>query len=53
MLERLTAKEMPPKVTKQPPAEARQQVIDWIQAVRDRARRERTPAIPGSCWRAA
>ena len=34
MLEKLTAKEMPPKAMPQPPAEARQQVIDWIQAVR-------------------
>jgi len=33
-LEKLTAKEMPPKVAPQPPADARQQVIDWIQAVR-------------------
>ena len=33
-MERLTAKEMPPKPMPQPPAEARQQVIDWIQAVR-------------------
>ena len=29
---RLTAKEMPPRQVKQPPDEARQQVIDWIQA---------------------
>lgn len=32
--ERLTAKEMPPKPVPPPPDEARQQVIDWIQAVR-------------------
>src|SRR5262245_405661 len=32
--ERLTAKEMPPKPLPQPPADTRQQVIDWIQAVR-------------------
>ena len=31
---RLTAKEMPPKAMPQPPAEAREQVIAWIQAVR-------------------
>ena len=34
VLERLTAKEMPPKLAPQPPADARQQVIDWVQAVR-------------------
>src|SRR5271155_1758179 len=34
VLEKLTAKEMPPKGAAQPPAESRQQVIDWIQAVR-------------------
>jgi uncharacterized protein DUF1592/uncharacterized protein DUF1588/uncharacterized protein DUF1587/uncharacterized protein DUF1595/uncharacterized protein DUF1585/cytochrome c len=34
MLEKLTAKEMPPKSMPQPPAEARQQVIDWIQMMR-------------------
>ena len=33
-MERLTAKEMPPKVAPQPPDAARQQVIEWIQAVR-------------------
>lgn len=34
VMERLTAKEMPPKPMPSPPAEDRQQVIDWIQAVR-------------------
>jgi hypothetical protein len=34
VLEKLTAKEMPPKPAPPPPEEARQQVIDWIQAVR-------------------
>ena len=34
VLEKLTAKEMPPKAMPQPSAEARQQVMDWIQAVR-------------------
>ena len=34
VLQRLTAKEMPPKAVSQPPVEARQRVIDWIQAVR-------------------
>ena len=34
VLEKLTAQQMPPKPVPQPPAEARQQVIDWIQAVR-------------------
>lgn len=34
LMERLTAKEMPPKPIPPPPAEASQQVIAWIQAVR-------------------
>src|ERR1700678_3482603 len=34
VMQRLTAKEMPPKPVPPPPEEARQQVIDWIQAVR-------------------
>ena len=34
VLERLTAKEMPPKPMPGPPEDARQQVIGWIQAVR-------------------
>ena len=34
VLEKLSAKEMPPKALPQPSAEARQQVIDWIKAVR-------------------
>jgi hypothetical protein len=34
VLEKLTAHEMPPKPMKQPPADARQAVIGWIQAVR-------------------
>jgi hypothetical protein len=34
VLEKLTAKEMPPKPVPPPPEQARQQVIDWIQAVR-------------------
>jgi hypothetical protein len=34
VLSRLSANEMPPKQMPQPPAEARRQVIDWIQAVR-------------------
>jgi mono/diheme cytochrome c family protein len=40
VLGKLKAGEMPPKAMPQPPAEARQQVIDWIEAVRmDEARR--------------
>jgi hypothetical protein len=40
VLERLTAKEMPPKKAKQPSVEARRQVIEWIEAVRkDEARK--------------
>jgi hypothetical protein len=34
VMERLTAKEMPPKPVPAPPADATQHVIDWIQAVR-------------------
>jgi hypothetical protein len=34
LMERLTAKEMPPKPMPPPPVEASQQVIAWIQAVR-------------------
>ena len=34
VLEKLTAQQMPPKPVPPPPAEARHQVIDWIQAVR-------------------
>jgi hypothetical protein len=34
VLEKLTAQQMPPKPVPPPPAEARQQVIDWIQAFR-------------------
>ncbi len=34
VLSRLTANEMPPRQAPQPPAEARHQVVEWIQAVR-------------------
>ena len=34
VLEKLSAKEMPPKAMEQPPDEARQRVIDWIGAMR-------------------
>src|SRR6267143_4891525 len=34
VLERLSVKEMPPKQAPQPPADARQMVIDWVHAVR-------------------
>jgi len=34
ILERLEAKEMPPKAVPQPPEQSRQQVINWIHAVR-------------------
>ncbi|MGD1071322.1 MAG: DUF1592 domain-containing protein [Bryobacteraceae bacterium] len=34
VLKRLTANEMPPKQAPQPPAEARRQVVEWIQSVR-------------------
>src|SRR5262249_52935900 len=34
VLEKLTAKQMPPSVAPQPPDAARQQVIEWVEAVR-------------------
>jgi hypothetical protein len=34
VLEKLTAKEMPPKQAPQPPADVRQEVIDWVRAER-------------------
>jgi hypothetical protein len=34
VMKRLTAMEMPPRPVPQPPSDARQQVIEWIQAVR-------------------
>src|SRR5262244_2196910 len=34
VMERLSVKEMPPKQAPQPPAGARQMVIDWVHAVR-------------------
>ena len=34
LADRLTAHEMPPKQMPQPPAEAAQQIIDWVHAVR-------------------
>jgi Protein of unknown function (DUF1592)/Protein of unknown function (DUF1588)/Protein of unknown function (DUF1587)/Protein of unknown function (DUF1585)/Protein of unknown function (DUF1595) len=40
VLKRLTAKEMPPKPMAAPPADASQQVIDWIRAVRTEEIRE-------------
>jgi hypothetical protein len=40
VLEKLTAKEMPPKPVKQPPDDSRQQVIEWIKTLRaDEARK--------------
>jgi Protein of unknown function (DUF1592)/Protein of unknown function (DUF1588)/Protein of unknown function (DUF1587)/Protein of unknown function (DUF1585)/Protein of unknown function (DUF1595) len=44
--ERLTAKEMPPSPIPQPPAESRQQVIDWIAAMRSNEAR-RNAGDPG------
>ena len=46
LLERLTAQEMPPKGMQQPPAASRQQVIDWIKALRAEELR-RTAGDPG------
>jgi hypothetical protein len=34
VLEKLTAKEMPPKQAPQPPSDARQEIIDWIRSER-------------------
>src|SRR5258708_6159920 len=34
VLDKLTAQEMPPKQAKQPTADARQKVIEWVQAIR-------------------
>ena len=53
VLDRLNAREMPPKQVPQPPEEARQAVIDWVQAVRHERGARRTTAIPVRCWCAA
>jgi len=42
VLTRLTANEMPPKQAPQPPPEARQQIVGWIQAVRAEEIRQHT-----------
>src|SRR5690348_1677237 len=34
MIDKLSAGQMPPKVAPQPPAQAKQAVIEWVQAVR-------------------
>ena len=47
VLAKLTAREMPPKQMKQPSDEARQQVIDWIQATWKREAR-RNDGDPGT-----
>jgi hypothetical protein len=44
--ERLTTNQMPPKGLKQPPTQLRQQVIDWIQAVRT-AEAQKNAGDPG------
>jgi hypothetical protein len=46
VLEKLAAGQMPPPQAKQPPAEARQKVIDWIETVRRREAR-RNAGDPG------
>src|ERR1700683_5221100 len=46
VMQRLTAKEMPPKPVPPPPEEARQHVIDWIQALRAEELRK-TAGDPG------
>ena len=46
VLGKLTAKEMPPRETKQPPEELRQQVIEWITALRKNEARK-NPGDPG------
>ncbi|HEX5229369.1 MAG TPA: DUF1587 domain-containing protein, partial [Bryobacteraceae bacterium] len=40
MREKLMAREMPPKQMPQPPAEAREQVVNWIQAMRTQEARK-------------
>src|SRR5260370_1824768 len=40
VLEKLTAKEMPPKQAPQPPADVRQEVIDWVRAERTNEARQ-------------
>ena len=40
VLEKLAAGEMPPKMVKQPPADARNQVIEWVRAVRSEEARK-------------
>jgi hypothetical protein len=40
VLEKLSANQMPPKPVKQPPAEARQAVIEWIEAIRSNEARK-------------
>jgi mono/diheme cytochrome c family protein len=47
LLDRLNAKEMPPKQVPQPPDEARQAVIDWVQAVR-RSEAKKNDGDPGT-----
>ncbi len=46
VLGKLTAQEMPPQGMKQPPEDLRQQVIDWIKAVRKNEARK-NPGDPG------
>ncbi|SPE43336.1 conserved exported hypothetical protein [Candidatus Sulfopaludibacter sp. SbA3] len=46
VMEKLTAKQMPPAPLPQPPAEGRQQVIDWIKAMRTNEAR-RNAGDPG------
>jgi mono/diheme cytochrome c family protein len=40
VLEKLSAGQMPPKGLKQPPAEARQAIVDWVKAVRNNEARK-------------
>ena len=47
LADRLTAKEMPPAPMPQPPAELRQQVIDWVKAMRASEARK-TAGDPGT-----
>ncbi len=52
VLQRLTAREMPPKPVPAPPEDARRKVVEWIQAVRAEEIRKNA-AIRALCWRAA
>src|SRR5690242_390241 len=50
VLEKLSAKQMPPKQMKQPTAETRQEVIEWIEGIRaNEARRSEERRVGKEC----